>query len=127
MNVLRYIPMLSVMGIIFFLSHQPGDSLNLPDIPDLDKLLHLAAYGVLALTVLFAVPAETYRQNPRRLSLLVVVFCLFYGVSDEFHQSFVPNRCPSLLDLAADTAGAVAAVLLWYSIKIRKQRNQVKA
>ncbi len=113
MNVLRLIPMITVMGIIFFLSSQPGDSLNLPDIPDLDKVLHAVAYSTLAATVLFAVPGRVYDRNPWKMSLLVVLFCLAYGISDEFHQSFIPNRSPSVLDLIADTAGASFMVFLW--------------
>lgn len=113
MNVLRLIPMITVMGIIFFLSNQPGDSLNLPDIPDLDKVLHAVAYGTLAGTVLFAVPKHLYEQSPMRTSLLVVLFCLAYGISDEFHQSFVPDRTPSVLDLIADTTGAAVMVFIW--------------
>jgi len=113
----RYIPMITVMGIIFFLSNQPGDSLDLPDIPNVDKVLHAVAYGVLALTTLFAVPGHKYRANPWRICLLVVLFCFMYGVSDEFHQSFVPNRMPSVLDLIADTMGAVVVVFVWFKMK----------
>ena len=36
--VLRMVPMLTVMGTIFFLSHQTGDSLSLPPLPGLDKI-----------------------------------------------------------------------------------------
>ena len=116
--------MIAVMGIIFFLSDQPGDSLDLPDIPDLDKVLHAIAYGVLALTALFAVPEQKYRTNPWRVSLLVVLFCLLYGISDEIHQSFVPNRFPSVFDVVADTGGAVVAALIWFWVK--KQGSGVK-
>ncbi len=109
------------MGIIFFLSNQPGDSLDLPDIPDLDKGLHCIVYGVLALSALFAVPEYKYQANPFWVSLLVVLFCLLYGISDEFHQSFIPGRFPSVLDLLADTIGAVVVVLVWFRMKNRDQ------
>ena len=105
------------MGVIFFLSSQPGDSLNLPDIPDLDKGLHSIAYGVLAFSALFAVPEQKYQAHPYWISLLVVLFCLLYGISDEFHQSFVPGRFLSVLDMVADTIGAVVVVWIWYRIK----------
>jgi VanZ family protein len=117
MIFLRYIPMITVMGIIFFLSNQPGDSLELPDIPDLDKALHSIAYGVLALSALFAIPEQKYQANPYRISGLVVLFCLLYGISDEFHQTFVPGRFSSVLDLVADTIGAVVVVFVWFRIK----------
>ena len=108
--------MIGVMGLIFSLSGVPGDSLPLPDVVNLDKVLHAGVYGVLALTVLFAIPERSYRAHPWKISLLVVLFCLLYGISDEFHQSFIPNRCPSVLDLVADTVGAALAALLWFRL-----------
>ena len=117
MFFLRYIPLITVMGIIFFLSNQPGDSLDLPDLPDLDKALHSIAYGVLALSALFAIPEQKYQANPYWISGLVVMFCLLYGISDEFHQTFVPGRFSSVLDLVADTIGAVVVVFVWFRIK----------
>ncbi len=119
MNRFRYIPMITIMGIIFFLSSQPGTSIDLPDIANLDKALHAIAYGALGLTVLFALPEKKYKANPLRVSLWVIVFCLLFGISDEFHQSFVPNRFPSVSDLVADTLGGVMAVLIWFKIKTR--------
>ena len=112
MKILRCLPMTAVLGIIFFLSSQPGDTIDLPDIPDIDKLLHALVYGVLALTTAHAVPRTWFAKYPFLSPLLIVLFCLLYGISDEFHQSFVPNRTPSLLDLAADTLGAVLAMVL---------------
>ena len=61
----------------------------------------------------------------RVLEWLVVLFALaaLYGASDEWHQSFVPGREVSALDLAADTAGAaIAAVALraWAIIRARR-------
>ncbi|MGB4803189.1 MAG: VanZ family protein [Anaerolineae bacterium] len=34
-------------------------------------------------------------------------------MSDEFHQSFVPNRHPDLFDVATDMVGAALALWLW--------------
>lgn len=104
--------MLTVMGIIFCLSHQPGTALHLSLPPGADKFGHAVLYAVLAGTVILAlVPALPGR--PLQAGLLIVLFCLLYGISDEFHQSFVPGREPSSGDLLADTAGAAAAVALW--------------
>lgn len=44
----------------------------------------------------------------------VVLFCLLYGVSDEWHQSFVAGRDASVFDWLADTAGAILLVSLLY-------------
>ncbi len=105
--------MLVVMGTIFVLSHQPGDTIILPDVPDIDKLLHSVIYGALAATTLYAVPKKRSREYPVRTGILVILFCLAYGFSDEFHQSFIPGRCPSLWDIGADLLGAVVVVSVW--------------
>ena len=102
--------MVLVMGTIFYLSHQPDDSLHLPDITGLDKFLHGLAYGVLAASVLFALSPARSRRQPLRTGAGVVFFCLLYGISDEFHQSFIPGRCPSAGDLVADILGAALVV-----------------
>ena len=39
-----------------------------------------------------------------------VVMSSLYGVTDEFHQSFVPGRTPSVVDWCADTLGACVGV-----------------
>lgn len=109
----RFIPMIAVMGIIFFLSHQPGDTLSLPSLPNIDKLMHGLVYGTLAAATLYAISGEFFRKFPLRSSLFVVLFCLLYGLSDEWHQSFIPGRFPSGWDIAADTLGAVVVVYSW--------------
>ncbi|HHB76948.1 MAG TPA: VanZ family protein [Desulfobulbus sp.] len=104
--------MILVMGAIFFLSSQPGDTLSLPEIPNLDKLLHAGIYGVLAATTMFAVQENSKHVRPYMVGVFVILFCLLYGVSDEWHQSFVPGRTPSIFDIAADIVGAVVVVVL---------------
>jgi len=102
------------MGTIFFLSHQPGADLPLALLPGLDKLAHGFVYGVLAAAAIYAVQENAPRTPPGRTCMLVVLFCFLYGMTDEFHQSFVPGRDPSLGDLLADTAGAALMTFLWY-------------
>ena len=106
--------MLAVMGLIFFLSHQPGDELELPTLPFLDKVAHFLIYGLLALTVLW-VPSERFKHTRPMTTCVIVVFvCLGYGVADEFHQSFIPGRFASGGDVVADGIGAVAICFLWF-------------
>lgn len=108
-----------IMGTIFFLSHQPGDSLHLPPLPGIDKLAHSLAYGVLAAVTLFALDEQWKRHRSGLVVFSTTVFCLLYGISDEFHQSFVPGRTPSLVDILADSAGAVLVCLLWLRMRSR--------
>ena len=101
------------MGLIFFLSSQP----SLPSIPELDKISwgdkieHFAFYGVLGALIWWAIDAR--RAKWQRI-VLTVVLAAAYGMSDEFHQRFVPNRSCDVCDLVADTLGALcAAIVIW--------------
>ncbi len=106
------VPMLVVMGTIFYLSSQTfSDAPSL--FPGADKLVHFTIYAVLGATVIFAQSSET-RNKTIKSGLWVVAITSLYGLSDEFHQSFVPGRQPDILDWLADSFGAVVVSLIWY-------------
>lgn len=111
----RWLPAVAVASGIFWLSHQPGS-----DLPDMgtDKLQHGLAYGVLALSLWhgFGKPFPAPHSAIRR-GLITVLIAALYGSSDEFHQSFIAGRDPSLYDWVADVVGAalVVSVLVWAS------------
>lgn len=112
-TILRLIPVTIIMGAIFFLSHQPGDLFAIYDFRWADKLAHLTVYAALCATVIYAFPKH-YRRSAKGMVICVsIVFCLVYGLSDEFHQSFIPGRYPSIADVAADVIGASLACMLW--------------
>lgn len=113
-TLLRMVPVVVAMGTIFFLSHQPGDSLSLPEIPGMDKVAHMAAYGFLAATLLVAFSDEQKQTKPKRVLWFTVLFSVLYGISDEFHQSFIPGRSSSFFDVLADCAGATLTAALWF-------------
>ncbi|BCL60336.1 hypothetical protein DGMP_10290 [Desulfomarina profundi] len=109
----RMVPMLIVMGTIFFLSNQPGDALYMPPLPWFDKAAHLVIYALLAISVLYGFFPLLKEKNIAAVTLSVVVFCVLYGISDEFHQYFIPGRFVSVGDIAADGAGALLACGAW--------------
>lgn len=111
--------MVCVMGTIFFLSHKTGDEVHLPQITGIDLVAHMTIYALLACTVLFAWPQRFKQMYPLRAVCYTVFFCLLYGISDEFHQSFVPGRFVSVLDVVADTVGPLLVCGLWW-LKIKK-------
>jgi VanZ family protein len=99
-NGFRLLLVILVMGGIFYLSHQPGGSFSLPDIVNIDKLLHCLVYAVLGCAFLFTLPPHWSQQHPCMVGCMAVLFCLFYGVTDEFHQSFIPgHNCAATLIL----------------------------
>ena len=112
-NWLRLLPLVGVMSVIFYLSHLPGKSLHLPNIVNLDKALHCLAYATLGLAFIFALSPHWRCSHPRSLAVSVPMFCLLYGISDEFHQSFFPGRVVSGGDLVADFVGGLLAVLVF--------------
>lgn len=102
------------MGVIFLLSHQP----TLPYPEDVDAMIvstlgHVTVYAVLAALVWWALGGTGVRGGWR--VVLAVAVSALYGVTDEWHQSFVPGRTPDVRDLIADTVGAVLAmtVVTW--------------
>jgi VanZ family protein len=109
-NWRRFLPVVLVMGGIFFLSHQPGNTITLPDIVNIDKVLHALVYATLGLAALYSLSPSWRRRRPGASACVLIVFCLCFGVSDEFHQSFVPGRSVSGGDVIADTVGGVLAL-----------------
>lgn len=96
-------PLVGYCALIFYLSSQ--SNIDLPSFTQSDKLLHLAEYAVLGFLAY-----RFFRQvlPGKSMALVVMVaflFALLYGVSDEFHQSFVSGRDSSWLDILADGAG----------------------
>jgi VanZ family protein len=92
------------MGLIFYLSSLSGS--EVPSGPSV--VGHFAVYAILG--GLFAVaigPAGGWRVVAASVALAAV-----YALTDEFHQSFVPGRDPSLVDWLTDVAGAAAGATL---------------
>lgn len=69
-----------------------------------DKLLHTTEYAGLGLLFARAFLGERFRVLPA--IVLAVLLTSAYGASDEFHQSFVPQRDSDVHDWIADTIGA---------------------
>ena len=86
----------------------------LPEITAFDKGAHVVAYGVLAAAFLYALHPIIHREDRLIAAVIVVLFCFLYGISDEFHQSFIPGRYVSGWDVAADGLGALLVAGFWY-------------
>ena len=73
-----------------------------------DKLYHAGAYSIMGLLAWRSFkPLVT---PPIILALLSIAFCSLYGLSDEWHQSFVAGRESDIADWVADTSGAGLAI-----------------
>jgi len=122
--ILWYVfPLMGYCALIFYLSSQ--SNINLPSFTQSDKLLHLAEYAVLG----FLAYRFFQRLLPEKSAAFVVMvaflFVLVYGLSDEFHQSFVSGRDSSCFDILADGAGGYlgARVTMLISGKGRREEQ----
>ncbi len=113
-RIVHLVPMFGILGTIFFLSHQPGNSLYMPPILWIDKIAHMAIYAMLAAAVLYAFYSRRKGERTMLPYLLTMGICILYGIGDEFHQSFIPDRSVSFADVVADTIGAAAACAVWF-------------
>lgn len=71
---------------------------------------HFTVYAVLALLLWWTM--EPLDLSTRRRFAMVLAGAVVYGLSDEWHQSFVSGRDPSLLDLVVDGVGACCGLTL---------------
>lgn len=113
MIFLRYWgPVCAYAGIIFYLSSLSHPEEHLPLVSRFsDKVLHAVEYAVFG-ALCFRAFQGTLNVSWRRWSIpLAIVVASFYGVTDEFHQSFVPFRYSHVLDWVADTIGAAIGVI----------------
>lgn len=106
-SYIRFIPLIVYSGILFYLSHQP----QLPHM-ELgfewqDKIIHCTAYTIYGLCANVA-----WHRHPQRVRLTIIIGCLF-GISDEFHQYFIPYRSADIFDWIADCLGIFLSLWLW--------------
>ncbi len=112
----RWLPTFVMMALIFAISSQPAS--HLPSFSVFDKFVkkggHIVGYGLLALSYLHGLSAGKSDNKPRFAEFLFAWFLAFaYGLTDEYHQSFILGRHASILDvLVFDNFGAFAALLL---------------
>jgi VanZ family protein len=76
----------------------------------LRKIAHTAEYAVLGALLVRA----TGRAG------LAFALGTLYAISDELHQSFVPGRHGSLIDVAIDALGVAIGVVVWQSARSRR-------
>lgn len=115
-SFLRYwLPVLSVAACILLLTSLPGSEIPSLLWPHIDKVVHFCMYFTLSFTVARALTGRVRRQvswkRYSRLILLAIVLCSAFGLLDEWHQHFVPDRSFEWLDWAADTLGSLVGGL----------------
>jgi len=105
------VPALAYAGFIFVVSHLSNPFPFTPTgLLAWDKLLHLCEYT--ALGALLAWGLARAGASLATGGVWAAVLGSAYGLTDEIHQAFVPNRTADPGDWLADTAGALLGALL---------------
>lgn len=73
------------------------------------KLAHMTEYFMLAVTVSF--PFYVYGLRRTSLVLATGIVCVAFAAGDEYHQSFVAGRGPSIKDVGVDSFGIFLGIL----------------
>ena len=77
------------------------------------KTAHVMEYAILAALLWRALRAGV-RWQTRMLRLFIAIWfvCAVFAASDEFHQSFVPSRTASPIDVMIDIFGALIGLVI---------------
>jgi VanZ family protein len=115
----KWIPALLTMAVIFWFSSQPSS--ELPNFGLMDRMIkksgHAFEYAVLSFWIWYALE---FRKDRR---WLVWLLALLYAATDEYHQSFVLGRFPSVWDVIVfDNAGALFS--LWITQQYVNKNDQ---
>ena len=77
------------------------------------KCAHVTEYAVLALLLWRALRSvPTLSRKALTLFGAVLLGCALFAASDEFHQTFVKSRTPSIRDVFLDVGGAFLGLLI---------------
>jgi VanZ family protein len=150
-RILRYGPLLLWMAFIWFASTSEFSAANSSRIirplllwlfPHLSearldvihvsirKASHFSEYAVLGLLAARAFSTSFHESLRRTWFFSGLLLVTIYALADEYHQSFVPSRTPSLYDSMIDVAGGVIALILfalWRRKRAQAHREAVAA
>ena len=123
-KTLAWVWVAAYAGFIFYLSslsHPVPAELTFLEKYHIDWIFHVIEYAFFGWLLMRAM-GVTFSGRPV-LALAVMAFLIgaLYALSDEWHQSFVPNRESSAFDFMADTAGIFCGVR--FKLKKGFQRN----
>lgn len=130
------------MGIIFFMSHQPGEVsssqselvLKIFSFFGIElnqyfgelatfivrKIAHFSEYLIL---FLFAYNVSKFYFTSKKARLYSLIFVFLYASTDEFHQYFIPGRNMAFKDVLIDTSGGIIGYFIMNIIEVVKSKK----
>jgi len=116
----RWLPAILIMVAIFYFSSIP--SKEMPNFGNWDAVVkksgHILEYALLGLALLRGIHSRDWWGFSLALAGVIL-----YAMSDEFHQSFIPGRTSTMVDVGIDTLGAfiglaAARFSLWFQKRL---------
>ncbi|WP_291651467.1 VanZ family protein [Clostridium sp.] len=136
-KIISWTMLIAWMGIIFFMSHQPGEvsssqselvlkifsflgiELNqyFGELATLvvRKAAHFSEYLIL---FLFTYNVSRFYFTTKKARLYSIIFIFLYASTDEFHQYFIPGRNMAFKDVLIDTSGGAIGYLIMKIVEI---------
>jgi len=95
--------------LIFYLSSIPQS--KIPQIFEFkDIVLHFIEYSILGfLFSLFFTNGFKHTLSYKQI-FFIIIFVVFYAITDEYHQKFVPSRVFSYKDMIVDFLGGIFSI-----------------
>jgi len=78
--------------------------------PIIRKGAHLSIYTLVGIFIMSFI--STYKIHLKYKFLISILVGLVYASSDEIHQSFIPGRTASIIDVGIDTVGVFLGIIL---------------
>ena len=86
------------------------------------KTAHIIEYALL-FTFLYRALLNTTELSRKKAAFIALLLSGFYGLTDEYHQSFTPGREPRGRDVIIDTIGAgLAWLAIWKYLPTAPER-----
>ena len=122
----RVLPIIYMIAIWVMSSMSSDAIVELPDSKwdgFIKESLHLVEFGILYL--LLALALLTMRELNGTINVILILISCLYGLTDEIHQSFVPYRSATLIDLVKDCVGVLFASWILYGAYQEKRFPKV--
>ena len=119
LNLFYRLPVIALSVFIFWQSSYPG-MISEPLFAHDDKVFHFGIYAILAILAARNLTVEKPLWSPAKIKTIAILFACLYGMSDEIHQAFVPERYASAWDLFADCAGSIAGCFFYMHFIYKK-------
>jgi len=108
-----HLPALFLCLLIFLSSSIPGDNLPQLNFQFSDKIIHILVFFFLYFSFFYSLKNQIISVKLSQLAdLFGVIFVFIFGITDEIHQYFVPNRTCDIFDIIADLFGGLMGYLI---------------